>query len=78
MNPPKLLMSPVEAARALSMSRSKLYGLWASGDPEAAPPFMTIGGQRYVSVARLEHWIAEQEDKSTAKRASALDRKATN
>lgn len=55
-----LLYSPAEAAKALGMSKSKLYELWRS-DPANAPPSFMIGGNRYVSVATLNQWIADRE-----------------
>ena len=56
---PQLLYSPTEAAKALGMSKSKLYALWKD-KPEEAPPSFMIGGNRYVSVEALRRWIATQ------------------
>lgn len=54
-----LLYSPAEAAKALGMSKSKLYALWKD-DPINAPPWFMIGGNRYVSIEALNHWVAER------------------
>ena len=61
---PKLLLSPTETASALNMSKSKLYGLWRD-DPTNAPPFLTIGKNRYVRITTLDRWLAEREQGST-------------
>lgn len=54
-----LLYSPADAAKALGMSKSKLYALWKD-DPDNAPPSFMIGGNRYVSIAALHNWVAER------------------
>lgn len=56
---PQLLLSPAEAAKALRMSKSKLYQMWKD-DPANAPPWIKVGCNRRVSVAALHQWIAAQ------------------
>jgi excisionase family DNA binding protein len=52
----KLLLTPREAARALSIDRSTLYVLLMRGDITS----ITIGRARRIPVKALEEWIAEQ------------------
>jgi excisionase family DNA binding protein len=52
----KLLLTPREAARALSIDRSTLYVLLMRGDI----PSITIGRARRIPVKALEEWIADQ------------------
>jgi excisionase family DNA binding protein len=54
---PKLLLTPAEAAKALSLNRSTLYGLLMSGAIES----LTVGRARRISVRALEAWIAAKE-----------------
>ena len=61
--PPRLLVTPDETARLLNISRSKLYELWASENPNAAPPFIEIGKQRKVALDSIRKWIAKNERK---------------
>jgi excisionase family DNA binding protein len=51
----KLLLTPEEAARALSIGRSKLYQLLASGSLRS----VTIGSSRRVPVEALRNFVAE-------------------
>jgi excisionase family DNA binding protein len=53
----KLLLTPAEASKALSINRSTLYALLASGQL----PSLTIGRARRISVRALSEWIAAQE-----------------
>jgi excisionase family DNA binding protein len=49
----KLLLTPNEAAEALSISRSKLYELLARGEVES----VLIGASRRIPVSALERFI---------------------
>ena len=49
----KLLLTPVEAAEALSISRSKLYELLASGQLQS----VKIDGCRRIAVATLKTYV---------------------
>lgn len=49
----KLLLTPCEAAEALSVSRSKLYQLLAGGELQA----VRIDGCRRVAVSELSRYV---------------------
>lgn len=49
----RLLLRPEEAAEALSVSRTTLYGLLASG----AIRSVKVGGLRRIPVEALEHYV---------------------
>lgn len=51
-----LLVSPVQAARLLSISRSKLYALMASG----GLPFVLIGSSRRLPVEGLRQFVRDE------------------
>ena len=53
----KLLLTPVEAAAVLSISRSKLYELMAAG----RIPSVRIDGCRRVPVTALENYVERLE-----------------
>lgn len=59
----KMLLSPIETARVLGMSKSKLYALWRE-DPVNAPPSFHIGKSRYCSLASLHDWIMKTETRA--------------
>lgn len=50
---PRLLLRPEEAAEALSVSRTTLYGLMASG----AIRSVKVGGLRRIPVEALENYV---------------------
>jgi excisionase family DNA binding protein len=50
----RLLLTPVEAADALGLSRTRIYELMASGEL----PSVKIGRSRRISVAALHEFIA--------------------
>jgi excisionase family DNA binding protein len=54
--PLKLLLTPQEAATALSINRSTLYELLMRGES----PSITIGRARRIPVQALTEWIAQQ------------------
>lgn len=54
----KLLVSPAEAARLLSIGRSKVYLLMASGTLES----VHIGSSRRIPVASLDRFIGSLRD----------------
>ena len=51
----RLLLRPEEAAEALSVSRTTLYGLLASG----AIRSVKVGGLRRIPVEALEHFVMD-------------------
>ena len=51
--PPRLLLSPSEAARALGISRTKLYQLLASG----AVASVRVGSLRRIRTEALEEFV---------------------
>ena len=51
----RLLLRPEEAAEALSISRTTLYGLLASG----AIRSVKVGGLRRIPVEALEHYVKD-------------------
>ncbi len=51
----KMLLTPEEAARVLSIGRSKVYELIRTGALES----VRIGGSRRVPVTAIERFIAE-------------------
>lgn len=51
-----MLLTPEQAAAALNINRSTLYGLLMRGDL----PSFTIGRSRRIPVAELEQWINKQ------------------
>lgn len=53
--PAPLLIRVEEAARMLSLGRSTIYELMASGEL----PSVTIGTARRIPLAALQSWIAE-------------------
>ncbi|MGH9187780.1 MAG: helix-turn-helix domain-containing protein [Acidimicrobiales bacterium] len=53
----KLLLTPEEAAHQLSISRSKVYQLMATGELDS----VRIGGSRRVSFDALQRFIAGLE-----------------
>jgi excisionase family DNA binding protein len=59
-SPIKLLLTPAEAAQALSIDRSTLYAYLMSG----AIRSFQIGRARRISVRALNEWIARQEGRS--------------
>lgn len=56
----KLLLKPEEAGQRLSVGRSKIYALIASG----AVPSVKVGHSVRVPVAALERWIEQQTQAS--------------
>ncbi len=54
--PLKLLLTPAEAAQAMSIDRSTLYVLLMDG----TIPSIKIGRARRIPLAWLEKWITEQ------------------
>jgi excisionase family DNA binding protein len=51
----RLLLRPEEAAEALSVSRTTLYGLLASGAIQS----VKVGGLRRIPVEALEHYVMD-------------------
>ena len=58
----KLLYTPVEAAHALGVSRSTIYGLMAGGNL----PSVRIGASRRIPAEGLRRYIAELATGATA------------
>ena len=60
-NAPRLLLTPRDAARALSISERTL---WALSQPRGPIPVVHVGARsiRY-SVSDLEAWVAEQRQR---------------
>ena len=52
----QVLLKPEEAARALSLGRSKVYELLASGSLES----ITIGKSRRIPADALRRWVDRQ------------------
>jgi excisionase family DNA binding protein len=52
----KLLLTPDEAAKALAIHRSTLYGYLMSGEIAS----FSVGRARRIPVRALEEWIARQ------------------
>ena len=52
----KLLLTPEEVARVLSIGRSKVYELISNGELES----LRIGASRRISVRAVERFIAER------------------
>lgn len=50
---PRLLVSPEEGAEVIGVSRSRMYGLLASGEI----PSLKIGKNRRIPLAEIELWI---------------------
>ena len=59
---PKLLLTPAEAAQALSIDRSTLYAYLMSGEIAS----ITIGRARRIPVSALEQWIHSKIDPPTS------------
>jgi excisionase family DNA binding protein len=57
------LLTVVEAARELGISRSKLYELLADGEL----PSVRIGRTRRIAVAALEAFVADHTDRAAAR-----------
>jgi excisionase family DNA binding protein len=57
---PKLLLTPEEAAQALGIGRTKLYGLLRSGHL----PSVLVGGSRRVPMTSLKLFIDQLSDRS--------------
>jgi excisionase family DNA binding protein len=66
-NKPLLLLSPAQAAHALSVHRSTVYELMNAG----AIASFSIGRARRISIRALEAYIAAQEREQGARDASA-------
>ena len=58
---PKLLLTPAEAAQALSIDRSTLYAYLMSGEVAS----ITIGRSRRIPVSALEAWIGSKIEPPT-------------
>lgn len=54
----KLLVRVEEAAQMLSLGRSTVYELIASGEL----PSVTIGAARRIPMAALEQWVAQRTE----------------
>jgi len=65
---PKLLVTIPEAAKMLSIGRTKFYELIKAG--EIKPKY--IGSAARISVAELQEWIARQGEKKCEKGESDL------
>jgi excisionase family DNA binding protein len=57
------LLTVVEAARVLGISRSKLYELLADGEI----PSVRIGRSRRITMSALEEFIADHSDQEPAR-----------
>ena len=55
-NPPRIAVSPPEAARMLGISKPKLYEVMRQ---EGFPAFK-LGGRTLISVDGLRQWVADQ------------------
>lgn len=60
----RLLYKPVEAAQAISVSRSKMYDLMRNGQV----PSIRVGGVLRVPVEALRLWVEQQLADRTAPR----------
>jgi len=58
----KLLLTPEEAAKALSISRSKLYELLATGSLES----VRIGTSRRISTLALDEFVESCRERPDA------------
>ncbi|MCU0310688.1 MAG: helix-turn-helix domain-containing protein [Acidimicrobiales bacterium] len=58
----KLLLTPEEAAKALSISRSKLYELIARGEIES----VRIGTSRRISTRALDEFVEKCRERPDA------------
>jgi len=58
----KLLLTPEEAAKALSIGRSKVYELLASGELES----LRIGASRRITVVALDAFIERCRQRNSA------------
>ena len=54
--PARLLLTPEEAARAVGLSRARLYQLLADG----SIPSMKVGRARRIPVSELQGWIRRE------------------
>jgi excisionase family DNA binding protein len=54
-DPPRLRLTPEEAAKCLGIGRSTLFKLLASGDLQS----VRIGTARRITLSQLEHFVAQ-------------------
>lgn len=57
---PRLLVTPLEAATALGVSRTRVFALLASGAIES----VRVGRSRRITVSALEDFVAALRDES--------------
>ena len=62
-----LAVRPAEAARALGVSRTALYGLLSSGELES----VKLGASRLIPVAALHEYVERRRAASSAERMQA-------
>ncbi len=57
----RIALSPAEAAKAASISRSKLYQLMTRDDCDWA---IKLDGRRLIHRAKFEAWLAKQTERN--------------
>jgi excisionase family DNA binding protein len=65
----KLLLTPEDAAEALSIGRSKLYELLATGELAS----IRLGGCRRVPTEAIRHFVAQLSQASAPRARDYLD-----